>query len=71
MSRKDTLDKIRYCLDLDDMVELFEFEIEKAKKESIPKEIIDILSNVLYWETCPEEYKKTIKKYLLSLAKHL
>lgn len=30
------------------------------------KEIIEILENLLYWETCPDDYKETIKKYLSS-----
>ena len=39
-------------------------EISKAKREAVPEEIIDILKNLLYWETCPDKYKNIIKKYL-------
>ena len=41
-------------------------------KEELNKEIIDILDNVMYWETCPENYKTRIeaiiKKLTLSAA---
>jgi hypothetical protein len=29
--------------------------------EELKKEIIDILDNVSYWETCPEDYKPRIE----------
>jgi hypothetical protein len=29
--------------------------------EELKKEIIDILDNVSYWETCPEDYKARIE----------
>lgn len=29
--------------------------------EELKKEIMDILDNVSYWETCPEDYKVRIK----------
>lgn len=28
------------------------------------KEILEILENVMYWETCPDDYKEKIKAYL-------
>ena len=27
-------------------------------------EIIEILENIMYWDTCPDDYKEKIKKYL-------
>jgi len=30
------------------------------------KEIRDILENVMYWDTCPADYKEKIKNYLSS-----
>ena len=30
------------------------------------KEIREILDNVTYWETCPDDYKEKIKNYLSS-----
>jgi hypothetical protein len=35
------------------------------------EEIIDILDNVRYWETCPDEYKVIIKKYTKLLLKRI
>lgn len=31
------------------------------------KRIIEILDNVRYWDTCPDDYKKDIESYLLLL----
>lgn len=28
------------------------------------KDILKILDNVRYWETCPDDYKKTIEQFL-------
>ncbi len=28
------------------------------------EDITDILENILYWETCPDEYKERIEKHL-------
>jgi hypothetical protein len=36
-------------------------EAEKQLNEELKKEIIDILDNVSYWETCPEDYKTRIE----------
>jgi vacuolar-type H+-ATPase subunit I/STV1 len=43
--------------------------LEHAPAES-PKEkaIIDVLENILYWDTCPEDYKTIIKKYIREQA---
>jgi len=42
--------------------------VDNEKKGNIskqlPEEILDILDNLMYWETCPDKYKKIIKKYL-------
>ena len=36
-------------------------------KEELNKEIIDILDNVMYWETCPENYKARIEAIIKQL----
>jgi len=38
-------------------------EIEK-QQQVYNKEIVDILDNVRYWETCPDEYKVIIEKFI-------
>ena len=35
------------------------------------KEILEILDNVRYWETCPDNYKETIERYLTEQNKAL
>ena len=38
-----------------------------TKKETIEQEALEInqiLENILYWETCPENYKVVIRKHL-------
>ena len=37
-------------------------------KEELNKEIIDILDNVMYWETCPENYKARIEAIIKQLT---
>ena len=37
-------------------------------KEELNKEIIDILDNVVYWETCPENYKTRIEAIIKQLT---
>lgn len=44
-------------------------EIEQAKEiekqeQVYNKEIVDILDNVRYWETCPNSYKVIIEKFI-------
>jgi hypothetical protein len=36
---------------------------------SCPQSIINILKNVTYWDTCPDDYKITIGKYLKKINK--
>ena len=36
-------------------------------KEELNKEIIDILDNVMYWETCPEDYKVRVEAIIKQL----
>jgi len=38
-------------------------EIEK-QQQVYNKEIVDILDNVRYWETCPDNYKVIIEKFI-------
>lgn len=38
--------------------------MDKKTKE----EILNILDNVTYWETCPEDYKQRIEKIKLALT---
>jgi len=53
---------------------IFEDEIIQAKEmekqqQVYNKEIVDILDNVRYWETCPDNYKVIIEKSLLNNLK--
>jgi hypothetical protein len=43
-------------------------EIEK-QQQVYNKEIVDILDNVRYWETCPDEYKVFIEKFIEQFKK--
>ena len=36
--------------------------------KELNKEIIDILDNVMYWETCPENYKARIEAIIKQLT---
>ena len=38
-------------------------EIEK-QQQVYNKEIVDILDNVRYWETCPDNYKVIIERFI-------
>ena len=37
---------------------------ETENKFSIPKEIMNILENVTYWESCPDSYKLEIENFM-------
>jgi hypothetical protein len=39
--------------------------------EKNTNKIINILDNLLYWETCPEEYKEEIPKLMKALNMHI
>lgn len=39
--------------------------------KKIAEEITDILDNVTYWETCPEEYKQKIPLLIRALNMHI
>ena len=41
---------------------------QEAEKQEKEKDIIDVLENILYWDTCPEDYKTIIKKYIREQA---
>jgi hypothetical protein len=48
--------------------ELYLFKQEQDKNK-YSEEIIDILDNVRYWETCPDEYKVIIEKFIEQFKK--
>jgi hypothetical protein len=39
--------------------------------EDLKKEIIDLLDNVTYWETCPKSYKTRIEAVKKALTIHV
>jgi hypothetical protein len=42
---------------------------QEQNKNKYSEEIIDILDNVRYWETCPDEYKVIIEKFIEQFKK--
>jgi hypothetical protein len=42
---------------------------QEQDKNKYSEEIIDILDNVRYWETCPDEYKVIIEKFIEQFKK--
>ena len=42
---------------------------QEQDKNKYSEEIIDILDNVRYWETCPDEYKVIIEKFIKQFKK--
>jgi hypothetical protein len=42
---------------------------QEQDKKLYSEEIIDILDNVRYWETCSDEYKVIIEKFIEQLNK--
>ena len=38
---------------------------EQQAKTMYSEEILNILSNVLYWDTCPDDYKVVISNFLM------
>jgi hypothetical protein len=43
---------------------------QEQDKNKYSEEIIDILDNVRYWETCPDEYKVIIEKFIEQFKKN-
>ena len=41
----------------------------KEQERSYSEEIVDILDNVRYWETCPDKYKIIIEEWLKQFKK--
>ena len=64
------LQHIKFCLECKNesqairLIEKYGFEKQEQDKNKYSEEIIDILDNVRYWETCPDEYKVIIENFI-------
>jgi hypothetical protein len=56
---------------LDFVITAIETDYKEMEKQQqvYNKEIVDILDNVRYWETCPDEYKVIIEKFIEQFKK--
>jgi hypothetical protein len=68
----NNIDGLRDALQDDDLFFFYkgviqcygEAMVEWQQERMYSEKIIDILDNVRYWETCPDEYKVIIEKFI-------
>lgn len=56
---EDNNPRLDKCFDVYDQKEL---QTQLAEKDAYLKEAMEMLDNVIYWESCPEDYKERIHK---------
>ena len=56
-------------IDVDILVNEILPSLFSQQERSYSEEIIDILDNVRYWETCPDKYKIIIEEWLKQFKK--